>query len=200
VGRVVVAGGSPTAARRVNATLRAEVERQRRAMRRGLRDWTPQEGFGASTLSIVMTVARLDARILSVEVASETYYSGAAHPDHLTVALDFDMRTGRRLPTSALFRPGALARVAALADAAMRADPGNSIDGPYPFGPVTADQVHTVLVGQDGLTIVFGSSELGPYVVGEPSVKLPFSALGGLIDPGLIPAGAVGLVGRLPGS
>jgi hypothetical protein len=198
VTRVQLRGGDAAATYRINFTLRAEVRRQLSAMRRDLRDWEEPEGFDASSLELGMSVGRLDARLLSVNISTFTYYAGAAHPNNSTVVLTFDVRTGRRISTRSLFAPGAgvMARVARLVDAKLRAE-HDPADGEYYLSTVEPSHLRSVLATPEGYCFIFGNQELGPHAAGVPSVTLTYAELAGLADARRLPVD--GLTARLPG-
>ncbi|MCW8140826.1 MAG: DUF3298 domain-containing protein [Planctomycetota bacterium] len=183
--RVEVTGlTNPLVQRRVNTSLRAAAEAAKREMRRDLREWRPEDRPDVdmpSSLWLHMEVGLLDARLLSVSVGQSTYYAGAAHPNYAVKTLTFDLRTGAKVPVAGLFRPGALPAVAARVHRALRADPDYTYDGEYVLERVTAEHLRAVRVERDGLRFLFGSYELGPYVVGAPEVKLTFAQLEGLL-------------------
>lgn len=192
---------------RVNRSLAADVASARRSMRRDLESYEETPGHEtSSSLSISMTVGLLTERLLSVNVIGSMYYQGAAHPNSMAYSLTYDLRTGAKVPVRGLFRPGAdvMARVAALADANLRAQTDYGTGDDYILSTPTADDITAVVVERDGLRILFGDQQLGPHGAGLPEAKLTFAELQGLVaTDGAIravvtAAPTVGLAGALP--
>jgi hypothetical protein len=186
ISRVELSGlKNPLVQRRINAALRQEGEQARRAMLAELADWEVPEGFdGSHGLWIGMEVGAVTPRLLSVSITTSTYYAGAAHPNSGVHTLTFDLRTGNKVPTRGLFRPGAavMDRVAQKVDAALRASGEYATDGEYYLETVTAENIRAVRVEKDGgLTFFFGSYEIGPYAAGMPQVTVSAAELSGLL-------------------
>lgn len=170
---------------RVNRTLANEAARARNQMRRDLREWDSSGSEYGSDLSLGMTVGLLDSRLLSVSVGSSSMFSGGAHPNNACYTITFDLRTGSKLPTRGMFRPGAatMERVAALVDAKLRAQAASEgmTGDDYFLDTVTAEDINSVLLERDGMTFIFGNQEIGPHAAGLPEVKLTFLELRGLV-------------------
>lgn len=125
--------------------------------------------------------------VLSVEVSVSTYGTGAAHPNHGTYTLVWDLGAGRSLALEDLFRAGS-AWPEAVSDAAVTilADSmGEMADeewirsgaGPDP-GNFSA---WSVVPG--GLRIVFDPYQVASYADGPQTVVVPWASLAGVLDP-----------------
>ncbi len=188
--------------RRVNEALRARARAERVEMATNLKDLDSTSEL-ESSLGVHMTVNRLDDQFLSLTVSVETMYSGAAHPNHQLRGLTFDLRSGDEV-TSAQVLPkdeATRARLAALLDAHLRADPGNyRAPDEYRFDTVEPSDVTDVVFEADGsVTFLFGDYQLGGYAAGLTSLSLPPYELAGLLEPNAPVSATVGLAGALPG-
>jgi hypothetical protein len=166
--------------RRVNLALRREADQAKRTM---LDEVDASESELRSFIDMSMSVGLLTSKLLSVTVSSSSYWAGAAHPNNHVFTLTFDLRTGAKVPTRGLFKPGAgvMPRVAALVDAKLRAGWNVAEDGEYFLQTVTARKLGSVLVEKDGLRFIFGAQEIGPHAAGIPEAKLTYAELNGLV-------------------
>jgi hypothetical protein len=200
---------------RVNRSLANEAARARNSMRRDLREYPTEDGFG-SDLSFGMHVGLLNSRLLSVSCGSSSMYSGGAHPNNAAYTITFDLRTGAKVPTRGMFRPGAatMDRIAALVDAKLRADAAaDGVTGDdYFLSTVEPGDINSVVLGPNGMTFIFGDQEIGPHAAGLPEATLSFLELRGLVaadgpiatlsadtvPPARVTAAAPGLAGSVP--
>lgn len=190
--------------RRVNEALRERARSERASMAKDLRDWESTSELGSS-LGVHMTLGRLDDQVLSVSVAVDTMYSGAAHPNVALSALTFDLRTGEEIASGAMFRKdeATRARLAALLDARMRADAGNywtdTINpDEYRYRTVEPSDLTEVKLEADG-SVTFFLGEIGPHAAGPAMITLPAADLAGLVAPDGPISPTVGIAGALPG-
>ncbi len=163
----------------------------------------PEDLFGGMNNSVWVhpSVGILSPRVLSASWSVSTFWSGAAHPDHGTSVVTFDLRTGERVETREFFTPGAeaMARVAAKVDAELRKEYSDD-QGDYYLETVTAENIrNNVVVTPAGLQFLFGSYEIGPYAAGVPEVTLPYYALEGLLATDGVLAGLVEGIAGAPG-
>ncbi len=192
--------------KRVNEALRARARNERAEMAKNLEGWESTSEYGSS-LSVGMTVARLDEQVLSLTVSVETMYSGGNHPNHSINALTFDLRTGEEITSGSMLAKddAARARLAALLDTRLRADVGNYWNeainpDEYRYDTVEPSDITDVVLEKDGkVTFVFGNEQLGPHAAGPAFLTLPASDLAGLVAADGPIAPTVGLAGALPG-
>ncbi|MEA3640436.1 MAG: DUF3298 domain-containing protein [Lamprobacter sp.] len=122
----------------------------------------------------------------------ETYhFTGGAHGGTENHALLLSRQTGEPIPVSALFKPGSdwLQR---LSEASYQAliqresfEPDDEwlVSGTAP----EPDNYQVLLPMAEGLEVVFGLYQIGPYAIGITRVRLPYSALNAVLNPDLFP-------------
>lgn len=131
--------------------------------------------------------------LVSVQFSVSDYYSGAAHPNHHTEVINYDLRRGRALQLADLFKPSAL-YLRALSDYSVRElkrqaradmpDNPSLLDPDIESGAgPNADNYKSWLVTRRGLQLTFDPYQVGPYAAGQRRVFVPYAELREHIDP-----------------
>ena len=68
---------------------------------------TRPEGSMGSDLDISYTLAVAQDDLVSIDFSVSTYFQGAAHPNRVSDTLNYDLKNGKQLKLSDLFKPGA---------------------------------------------------------------------------------------------
>jgi hypothetical protein len=146
------------------------------------------EPFYASVweLDVRATMLRQTAGYLGLGI--ETYsYEGGAHPNTFTRYVNYDLRTGRRLRLSDLFRPGTEADLRARAEARFRQQEGLGPDAPltdYFFANNRFALNDNVTLTPTGLQFFYNPYEIKPYAAGPTKLEVPWSEVRALLRPG----------------
>jgi hypothetical protein len=149
------------------------------------------EGSMGSDLGIGYTVALAQDDLISVEFDVGSYYQGAAHPNSYSEVVNYDLKNGKLLKLSDLFKPGAkyLQAIAGYCIADLKKQSkAKGADG------LPEDQIQSGAapaaknyarwtITKKGLGINFDSYQVGPYAAGPQFVMVPYSALKDLINP-----------------
>ncbi|NEX17345.1 MAG: hypothetical protein C1943_12110 [Halochromatium sp.] len=122
----------------------------------------------------------------------ETYrFTGGAHGGTENRALILSRQSGDPIPVSGLFKPNSdwLQR---LSDASYKAlikrEPFESDDDWLVRGTAPEPENYQVLLPiAEGIEVVFGQYQIGPYAIGITRVLLPYSALSAVLNPDLFP-------------
>lgn len=187
-----LAGGGARVAE-FNRRARALAAAQVAEFKKGVDDGTGVPGDAGSYIDVGYRVGLGADDIFSVLFVINTYYSGAAHPNHETAALNFDLRHGRALRLADLFKPSAL-YLRALSDYCIRdlkrqmresdmEDP-SAMDADIEEGAKPdAKNFKSWLLTRRGLEITFDPYQVGPYAAGPQRVLVPYAALKDLINP-----------------
>ena len=144
-------------------------------------------------MDVTYDVEYADDDLISVSFLADTY-AGGVHPNHNFFTLTYDLRQGRELRLSDLFRPGAkyLEAVAAYAtrDLQSRKEPGGDenlglaqdvfADGAKP----TAENYARWNITRKGLMFTFDPYQVGPYAAGPQTVIIPYAELKEIAKPG----------------
>jgi hypothetical protein len=148
------------------------------------------EGSMGSDLSISYTVALAQDDLMSVDFAMSSYYQGAAHPNAFSEAINFDLKNGKELKLSDLFKPGAkyLAAISSYCINDLKKqskEKDNMLDDSSiqnGAGP-SAKNYESWTITKRGIGINFDPYQVGPYAAGAQYVLVPYSALKDLINP-----------------
>ena len=148
------------------------------------------EGSMGSDLTIAYEIALAQDDLISVEFNVGSYYQGAAHPNSYTEVVNYDLKNGRQLKLSDLFKPGAkyLQALAAYSIADLKkqskqkGDALAASDIENGAGP-TAKNYQSWKITRQGLGINFDAYQVGPYAAGPQYVVIPYANLKDLINP-----------------
>ena len=160
------------------------------------KDMTPEEGEEprpegsmGSDLGIAYEVGLAQDDLISVQFNVGSYYQGAAHPNSYTEVVNYDLKNGKQLKLSDLFKPGAkyLQAIASYCIADLKkqskakgdALPDDQIQSGA--GP-TAKNYQSWKVTKKGLGINFDAYQVGPYAAGPQYVLVPYANLKDLIN------------------
>lgn len=144
------------------------------------------EGPGNS-LDVGYYVDYADDNLISIGFTEDTYYAGAAHPNHATVVLNYDLKAGRALRLADLFRPGS-PYLKTISDYCLRELKGDSdLEGAADMidegASAKLENYRNWLVKRQGLEITFDPYQVGPYAAGPQYVTIPYKALAKIINP-----------------
>src|SRR5215207_9803013 len=148
------------------------------------------EGSMGSDLSVSYTVNLAQDDLVSIKFDVGSYYQGAAHPNSYSEVLSFDLKNGKQLKLSDLFKPGAkyLQAISAYCigelKKQMKAPDGTVDNESIQSGAApTAKNYQSWNITQRGLGINFDAYQVGPYAAGPQFVLVPYSNLKDLINP-----------------
>jgi hypothetical protein len=146
------------------------------------------EGSMGSDLSISYTIALAQDDLISVEFEVGSYYQGAAHPNSYTEVLNYDLKNGRLLKLSDLFKPDAkfLQAIAnyCIADLKKQGKDKGLLEEEIEKGAAAnSKNYQSWSITRRGLGINFDSYQVGPYAAGPQFVLVPYSTLKDLINP-----------------
>ena len=183
--------GLPAAAG-FNEAARALAAKEAADFRKGVADYRADykgekpEGPGNS-LDLGYYVDYADDNLISVGFTEDTYYAGAAHPNHATVVLNYDLKAGRKLRLADLFRPGS-PYLKTISDYCLKELEGDSdLEGVRDMitegASAKLENYRNWLVKRQGLEITFDPYQVGPYAAGPQYVTIPYKALVKIINP-----------------
>jgi hypothetical protein len=146
----------------------------------------------ASDLHVSYGVGVATDDLVAVQFEVSNYFSGAAHPNHHTAVINYDLRRARRLQLADLFKPSAL-YLRALSEYCVRdlkrqsrgdgtAEPMLTDEAIEEGAAPNADNYSSWLVTRRGLQITFDPYQVGPYAAGPQRVLVPYAALREHID------------------
>ena len=148
------------------------------------------EGSMGSDLTVGYTVELAQDDLMSIKFDVGSYYQGAAHPNSYSDVLNYDLKNGKQLKLSDLFKPGAKYLQAnssyciAELKKQMKANDGSVDNQAIESGAAaTAKNYQSWTIAKRGLGITFDAYQVGPYAAGPQFVLVPYSNLKDLINP-----------------
>ena len=145
------------------------------------------EGSMGSNLNVAYTLIMAQDDLISVKFDVGSYYQGAAHPNSYSDVINYDLKNGKQLKLSDLFKPGAkyLQAIAdyAIADLKKQTDKGLTTDEIEKGAAPAAKNYQSWNIMKTGIGLTFDAYQVGPYAAGPQFVTVPYSALKDLINP-----------------
>jgi hypothetical protein len=146
------------------------------------------EGSMGSDLNVSYNVALAQDDLISVDFEVGSYYQGAAHPNSFSEVLNYDLKNGKQLKLSDLFKPGAkyLQAIATycIADLKKQGKDKGLLDEEIEKGAAASPKNYqSWTITKRGIGIDFNSYQVGPYAAGPQFVLVPYSTLKDLINP-----------------
>ncbi len=151
----------------------------------------PENSMG-SDLNVSYKIELAQDDLVSVTFSVSSYYQGAAHPNSFSEVINYDLKNGKALKLSDVFKPGAKYLQAlstyCVADLKKQSK-AKGADGALDDTSIntgaapTANNYHSWSITKQGLGINFDSYQVGPYAAGPQFVKVPYSAIKDLINP-----------------
>ena len=189
-----VTGGNNPNFEKFNQLVRAIVTKKVAQFKNDIKpkegDEAPPEGSMGSDIGIGYEVALARDDLISIEFDVADYYQGAAHPNTYTETLNYDLKNGKQLKLSDLFKPGskylqALASysIADLKKQSKAKDDALPDDEIQNGAAATAQNYRSWKITKKGLGINFDAYQVGPYAAGPWSVVVPFANLKDVINP-----------------
>jgi hypothetical protein len=124
--------------------------------------------------------------LISVAFNVSPYYAGAAHPQHYSTALNYDLKAGRTLQLSDLFKPRSnhLQVISAYAIEALKKELGAESDSDWIATGAAPDSKNyqSWNITSRGLSITFDPYQVASYAEGEHVVVIPYAALRNIIN------------------
>ena len=187
-------GGNNPNLEKFNQAARAAVTKKVAGFRKdmqpeeGTEEEPRPEGSMGSDLSINYSVALAQDDLVSVKFDVSSYEQGAAHPLSYSDVLNFDLKNGKQLKLSDLFKPGAkfLQTIATycIGDLKKQAQAKGLLDDQIESGAAAkSDNYGSWTITKRGLGITFDAYQVGPYAAGPQFVLVPYSTLKDLINP-----------------
>ena len=144
------------------------------------------EGSMGSDLSIGYTVVLAQDDLISIKFDVGSYYQGAAHPNSYSEVINYDLKNGKQLKLSDLFKPGAkyLQALSTYSIADLKKQGKDLLLQQIESGASPkADNFQSWNISKTGLGINFDAYQVGPYAAGPQFVQVPYSNLKDLINP-----------------
>ncbi|HJS24083.1 MAG TPA: DUF3298 domain-containing protein [Pyrinomonadaceae bacterium] len=186
-------GGNNPNFEKFNQAARASVTRKVAGFKKDMQPEAEEEeprpeGSMGSDLSVTYEVLLAQDDLVSVKFDVSSYFQGAAHPNSYSDVLNYDLKNGKQLKLSDLFKPGAkfLQTIATycIADLKKQAQAKGLLAEEIEKGAAAkSDNYDSWTITRRGLGIYFDAYQVGPYAAGPQFVLVPYSTLKDLINP-----------------
>jgi hypothetical protein len=124
--------------------------------------------------------------LISISFGISTYYAGAAHPNHHTLVLNYDLRAGRTLALSDLFNAGSgyMQAISAytIKDLKKKLSPSPDTEWIERGAGPSSENYKSWTITPRGLSITFDPYQVASYAEGSHLVVIPYAALGNVIN------------------
>ena len=145
------------------------------------------EGSMGSNLNVAYTLILAQDDLISVKFDVGSYYQGAAHPNSYSDVINYDLKNGKQLKLSDLFKPGAkyLQAIAdySVADLKKQTDKGLTPEEIEKGAAAIAKNYQSWNIMKTGIGVTFDAYQVGPYAAGPQFVTVPYAALKDMINP-----------------
>lgn len=179
--------------RDVEALITKQVNDYKKDAGRNPKEEDSMPGAGDDDLDISYNVALANDNLVSIEFGVSTYAHGAAHPQHNTMTLNYDLKSGRDLKLAELFKPGTkylqaiasysikdLKRQGKKAGSESMLEDNDWIER----GAAAEDENYKSWnITRKGLAITFDQYQVASYAAGPQTVVIPYTALKDILKP-----------------
>jgi len=191
-----ITGGANGNFEKFNQTVRGTVLKNVAAFKKEVQPGTgdeprPENSMGSDlNISYKMGLAQDD--LVSVSFAISSYYQGAAHPSASSEVVNYDLKNGKVLKLSDVFKPSVkylpVLSSYCIEDlkkqSKQKGSDGMLDDTSIKGGAApTANNYQSWTITRKGLGIIFDPYQVGPYAAGAQFVTVPYSTLKELINP-----------------
>lgn len=187
-------GGTNPNFEKFNQAVRASVTKTVGDFKKEMASPDEQDTGGVETagsdISISYTVALAQDDLISIELSVGSYYQGAAHPNSYTEVINYDLKNGKQLKLSDLFKPGAryLQAISAYCISDLKKQ-SKAAEGMLDDSSIASGagpdpkNYQSWTITKKGLGIHFDPYQVGPYAAGPQFVSVPYATLKDLVNP-----------------
>jgi hypothetical protein len=167
-----------------NDQIQTLVQREIDAFKRNLSTLSPDPSFEASSFDVSFEVLLQTQELASIKFDLSGYASGAAHPYHYSVTVNYNLEQGRQLSLEELFLSGSkyLETIANLCKVELSRrdiDFDMFAEGAAP----TPENYRNWNITTDGLMITFDEYQVAAYAAGPQVVVVPYDELQAVVAP-----------------
>ena len=148
----------------------------------------PEERMGpaGSTFDVGYTVKLSTADLVSIIFYIDSYYEGAAHPNHATVSFNYSFETQKTMTLAELFRGNNYLKVIsayAIKDLKKQLGPDPDSEWIQKGAGPEEENYKSWSITRRGLLITFDQYQVASYAEGPHEVIIPYNVLRSVIDP-----------------
>ena len=140
-----------------------------------------EESGEAYTESVTCQLLDRGVNHIVISVSNDSYYYGAAHPSMQLTILNFDLRNGKIIQLSDIFKPGYGKPLKNLVEKQFIKQNGKSA---WNFTPGNGDfeLAEQFSITPQGLVFSYNQYEIGPYAAGMPEVIVSYNLISELFS------------------
>lgn len=149
----------------------------------------PQGSDIQNTLGITYEIANYTDSLLSLEIQSQIYFNGAAHPFHNIFTYNYDFKKQKIISITDLFDPKNMDKLSSLVITKLMDNfkTKGQFDGTLDSwikGGASSDikNYGHFLIKKDGLEILFDEYQVASYADGQPRVFIPYNEIKDIIS------------------
>lgn len=171
---------------RLNQEIRDLITREVNDFKKDFRK--PQGRFGptGSDFEAAYAIELAASDLVSIRFGISSFYEGAAHPQHNTLVFNYDLKSGKRLKLSDLFKANSnyLPLISDYAVKALRKElsPDPDLDWIQSGAGPKEENYNNWNITPKGLQVTFDPYQVASYAQGEHVVVIPFSVLKDVIE------------------
>ena len=176
--------GPPAVRKRINAAI------QKFAPQKEARDFVKDPEAGANWfMQKQVKVLRAAGPVISLE-ATESEFTGGAHPSGATSYLNFDAATGEPVKLAAIVKDGALPRLTAIAERYFRkarelSATESLAEAGFNF-PAGFQLNENFGLSDKELRFTYNQYEIAPYMMGPTEIAVPLAEISDLLRSGML--------------
>ena len=145
-------------------------------------------------IDVSVSARTANSKVLSMVFDVNTYFAGAAHPNHNTFSMNIDLEQNQELTLDDFFVSGKnyIAKLSTTTIAEIRANPNDGHESETRewdeewlergAGPNEIN-FHTVTIAPEGFYIEFDPYDIDAYAYGSTEVVVPYAQLSGYVSP-----------------
>ncbi len=149
-------------------------------------DQSIPKGMRESDFDAAYEINYSSADVISVSFGISVYNAGAAHPNHYTMALNYDLASGRTLKLSDLFKPRSnhLQAISTYTVRELKKMLGSDADAEWIERGAAPDSENyrSWNITRRGLQLTFDPYQVAAYAYGEQVVLIPYAALRNVVN------------------
>ncbi len=152
----------------------------------GERDASLPPEMQQSSFDAGYSIAYQSPDLISISFGISTYYAGAAHPNHHTLVLNYDLKADRTLTLADLFNAGSgyMQAISAytIKDLKKQLSPSPDTEWIERGAGPSSENYKSWTITPQGLSIFFDPYQVASYAEGSHVVVVPYAALGNVIN------------------
>jgi hypothetical protein len=139
-----------------------------------------------SELDIEYEVVLATSKLISIKFVASPYLAGAAHPNHYSMVINYDLAAGKQLKLADLFKPNSryLSIISSycIAQLKKRLDEFSDYDWINKGAGAKVENYASWNITKTGILITFDPYQVAAYAAGSQTVVVPYDLLKDLID------------------